>query len=150
MLNWLEETSLGTWVGQSDWGYPLVLSAHAVGMAILAGLIIMINLRVAGFFNNIPVANFKRFIDLIYFGILINLLSGIALFAGGATRIGVVWAFWAKLGCIAVGLWFFFSVFKSFSTDSENVSQSQKTMATISIVLWVLAIVFGRLIAYLD
>jgi hypothetical protein len=150
MLKWLEETSLGLWVGQSDWGYPLVLATHAVGMAILAGVIIMINLRVLGVAPGAPVARFKRMLDLIYFGLVINVASGIALFFGGATRIGVSWAFWAKLACIAVGLWAFFRVFNSFTPDAGEPGRSQKNLAILSIILWVLAIVFGRLIAYLD
>jgi len=150
MLEWLEQSALGLWVGQSEWGYPLVLSAHAVGMAILAGMIIMINLRIAGIVVSAPISRFKRMLDFIYIGLVINVASGIVLFYGGATRIAPVWAFWAKLLFIALGLWTFFRAFQAAAKESDASTTQQRYLAIASIVFWILAIVCGRLIAYLD
>jgi hypothetical protein len=150
MLEWLEQSALGLWVGQSEWGYPFVLSAHAVGMAILAGMIIMINLRIAGIVEGAPVARFKRMLDFIYIGLVINVASGIALFCGGATRIAPVWPFWAKLFFIALGLWAFFKAYKDAAKEPGAPTTEQRPLAIASIILWILAIICGRLIAYLD
>ena len=38
MLDWLESSAIARIVQESIWGYPIVLSAHAVGMAILVAL----------------------------------------------------------------------------------------------------------------
>jgi hypothetical protein len=150
MLNWLEQSSLGLFVGQSDWGYAFVLSAHAVGMATLAGMIIMTNLRVVGFAPFVPIDKLGRMLDLIYIGLMINVLSGIALFCGGANRIAVVWAFWAKLLFIGLGLWTFFRAYRAAANPAASAAVNHRQMAAISIALWILAIISGRLIAYLD
>lgn len=150
MLEWMEQSALGLWVGESEWGYPFVLSAHAIGMAILAGMIIMINLRLAGFAASAPVERFTRMLDLIYIGLVINVASGIALFCGGASRVAPVWAFWAKLLFIAVGLWAFFKAYNGAAKESGPPTRDQRYMAIASIFFWVLAIICGRLIAYLD
>lgn len=150
MLEWMEQSALGLWVGESEWGYPFVLSAHAVGMAILAGMIIMINLRIIGIAASAPVARFKRMLDFIYIGFAVNLGSGIALFFGGATRIAPVWAFWAKLLFIALGLWTFFKAYNDSAKEPDAPTTDQRRLAIASIIMWVLAIVCGRLIAYLD
>jgi hypothetical protein len=150
MLDWLEQSVLGLWVGESEWGYPFVLSAHAIGMAILAGMIIMINLRIAGFAASAPIGRFKRMLDLIYIGTFINVASGIALFCGGATRIAPVWAFWAKLLFIALGLWALFKAYNGASKEPGSSTSDQRYMAIASIFFWILALICGRLFAYLD
>jgi len=53
VFEWLEETRLALWVGESLWGYPLLLSLHIVGLAMVAGIFTMLNLRLLGVLKEI-------------------------------------------------------------------------------------------------
>ena len=45
MFEWLESTAPAIWVGESLWGYPIMLGAHAIGLAIVVGIFVMLDLR---------------------------------------------------------------------------------------------------------
>ena len=53
MFEWLETTAPAIWVGESLWGYPIMLGCHVVGLAIVVGLFMMRDLRLLGFFQGI-------------------------------------------------------------------------------------------------
>ena len=89
-LYWLEESMLGVWVGQS-WGYPLVLSCHAVGMAVVVGTVIMINLRLLGFARAMPVSFFLELSRVTLLGVILNIASGTLLNFSITPRSGSSW-----------------------------------------------------------
>ena len=41
MFEWLELTPVAIWVGESLWGYPIMLGLHAVGLAIVVGIVFL-------------------------------------------------------------------------------------------------------------
>ncbi|HJL93136.1 MAG TPA: hypothetical protein QGF04_05060, partial [Woeseiaceae bacterium] len=72
MFEWLEYSSLSIWVGESLWGYPIMLSLHAIGLAIVVGIFTMFNFRVLGLFESIEYSAFVDFFKLAWWGLLIN------------------------------------------------------------------------------
>lgn len=155
MFSWLENTSVALWVGGSLWGYPAMLSLHAVGLAIVVGIFAMRDLRLLGLFPAIAPKVFLSLGKLGWIGFIINAASGIMLFTSQAVTFAGKAAFLIKLGCIiaamvAAGiiqsrLWLELAA----STGAATVSASTQTIAAISLSLWIGAIVAGRLIAYL-
>ena len=55
MLYRVEESAVALWVGESLWGYPFLLSLHVVGLAIIVGLVVMLDLRLLGLFKELNV-----------------------------------------------------------------------------------------------
>ena len=94
-LYWLEDSFIGVWVAQS-WGYPLVLSAHAVGMSIVVGTVLMINLRLLGFSATLPFTIFRDLNRVAWLGVSLNVLSGLALFSGSPVKFFFHPVFWKK------------------------------------------------------
>lgn len=41
-LFWLEDSAIGTLVSSTQWGYPVILSLHAIGMATTVGVSLML------------------------------------------------------------------------------------------------------------
>ena len=80
----------------SIWGYPIVLSAHAVGMSIVVGTVLMIDLRVLGLAGDAPLASFRNMFWVTWFGVFLNFTSGVALFASDPAKFLVHPAFWNK------------------------------------------------------
>ena len=149
-LAWLEASGLAEWVRSSIAGYPSMIAFHALGMAIMVGLSLLLDLRILGWFAGIPLQALQRFFGLAWIGFGINFLSGSALFTAQATSYIVDWVFMTKmtlvvLGAITAGI-LQPAVAKA---GPGGVSGGMKAVAGLAIVFWIVAIVMGRLTAYL-
>ena len=75
----LEESALALWVGESLWGYPIMLSLHAVGLSIVVGIFTMLNLRILGLLKDIELSAFKSLYKVSWSGLDINAICGFSL-----------------------------------------------------------------------
>lgn len=149
-LYWLETSALGDWVATSLWGYPIMLAAHSVGLAIIVGILFVLNLRLIGFFPKIDPRLLRPLIKLAWAGFIVNLISGFMLFAAQAPYFITHPAFIIKL--IAI----FLAIINAALLQNllkENVEKDKfskgKYLAISSLVLWSTAIIAGRMIAYI-
>lgn len=151
---WVEQSSLGIWMMDSIWGYPIVLSTHAVGMAIVVGTVLMIDLRLIGFVGKAPLDSFKNIFFITWIGVALNLLSGVALFASDPEKFTFHPLFWAKIVLMLVGVFFVFLLWSQVHKEGAggdadfDPSTRLKVMAWVSMFTWFLVIVTGRLVGY--
>jgi hypothetical protein len=154
MLDWFENTGLARMVQESIWGYPIILSGHAVGMAILVGIVLMINFRVLGFASNVPVFPLRSMFRIALLGLLINVVSGTMLFIANANAFYESSPFRIKIILLITGaiLLVLLSrhIFGSPDSAQKSSQMTIKAIAGVSIVVWIGVIVAGRLIAYWD
>ncbi len=142
-------------VQESMWAYPIVLSSHAVGMAIVVGIVLMINFRILGLASGVPLSALKTMYRFALLGLVINTVSGTLLFVANADAFYESNPFRIKIILLIIGITLMVMLSRRLfgSTDSvQNVvpTKQVKIMASISIVVWTGVIVAGRLIAYLD
>ena len=151
-LLWLQETGLARYVQEDPWGYPIVLSCHAVGMALLAGVVLMIDLRLLGFGRGVPLVYLRKLLGIAWAGLILNLISGLMLFTADAVSHYQNIAFRIKILLLIAGaiVTFLISrrVFAPAAPDPSGESAATRAIAAISAVVWVGVIVAGRLIAY--
>ena len=147
MLVWIENTSLALWVGTSLWAYPVLLSAHITGLAVIVGIIAMRDFHLLGFINGITEANFLELKKLAYCGFLINGISGIMLFASQASYLSTNLPFLVKLFFIGSGMLLASKIYKKIEKNTGRTST--KILAILSLFSWFGAITAGRLIAYI-
>ncbi len=148
ILWWIEDSWLGMLVSSSQWGYPIVLSLHAVGMAVLVGVSLILAMRVLGFGSAIPVTALAPFWTIALVGFVVNLLSGAALFMGNASVLFFNTAFHIKLIGVAAGLALTWWLVKICVRGTGEVSASHKGFAGVALLAWAVALVAGRLIGY--
>lgn len=152
-LVWLEASGLAEWVRMSTPGYPSMIAAHAIGMAIMVGLSLVLDLRLLGWFAAIPPQALQRLFGLAWIGFGINFLSGSALFSAQATSYIVDVVFMTKivlvfLGAITTAI-LQPAIAQAGSWPGGRTPPGTKAIAAIAIVLWLGAIITGRLTAYL-
>jgi len=153
-FTWLESTGLALWIGESLWGYPLALTCHAIGMAVMVGLVAVVDLRIVGYFKSLSLVSMRKVLSVAWWGFLLNVVSGFSLFSSQATYFIVHKAFLVKLVAIilaAINAWMLHRMLRvnSTSCDTDSVISSKARMfAVSSLVLWLTAILAGRLIAY--
>ena len=147
MLVWIENTSLALWVGTSLWAYPVLLSAHITGLAVIVGIIAMRDFHLLGFINGVTEANFLELKNLAYCGFLINGISGLMLFSSQASYLSTNLPFLEKLFFIGSGMFLASQIYKNI--EKKSVRNSTKFLAILSLFSWFGAITAGRLIAYI-
>ena len=152
MFEWLENTSVALWVGESLWAYPFMLSLHVIGLAIVVGILSMIDFKLLGGFKGIRVGSMLPLLKFAWIGFLINAISGLFLFTSQASYFATSTVFLIKLGCIFVGAILTKAmqnqlVAANAAGNAEDVSM--KGLAVVSLLLWLVAITAGRLTAYL-
>ena len=155
MLAWMEGTAYSEWIVAGLLGWPLMLSMHAVGLAIVVGIIFALNLRMLGFFKPIPYAAVDGLLAFGWVGIALNVFSGVSLFMAQATFYVTSIPFIVKITFIILGianLYYTQGVLKREATSwdaSGTITQQGTWLAITSLAFWTLAVVGGRLIAYL-
>jgi hypothetical protein len=152
----LEGTGLALWVGESLWGYPIMLSLHVIGLAIVVGIFSMRDLRLLGLFEGVSYEAFDRLGRLAWAGFVVNAISGFVLFSSQATTFVQSTPFLLKIAsifaaavCAAIIQTRSRTEAPAWDTGGILPSASTRSIAAVSLCLWIGAIVAGRLIAYL-
>jgi hypothetical protein len=155
VLAWLEETPPATAVREGRWLYPIVESAHLIGLAVTFGAILVFDLRLLGFSRRLSVSGLaKQALPWSRVGFGLAAVSGFVLFAANATQVAYNTAFQLKLVLIgAAGLNIFIfhtGVFRSVAEwdTAARTPPSARAAAVVSLTAWPAVIVCGRLIAY--
>lgn len=148
ILWWIEDSKIGMLVSSSEWGYPIVLSLHAVGMAVLVGVSLMITLRVLGIASAVPVTAMEPYWIYGIGGFIVNLVSGVALFMGSASTLFFSGAFQIKIVGVIIGLILTWWLVKICLRGSGEVTTNHKILSAAALLAWAVALVAGRLIGY--
>ena len=152
---WLEMTKLAEIVGVSLWGYPIMIAAHSFGLAIVVGIIFMLCFRILGIFSGISFVGLHKMMRVAWIGFVINFLSGVCLFVAQASYFITSGTFLIKVGAIFVAMIIAAFMQKSLSDEGErwdtggDLAGKIKGQAILSLLLWSVAIIAGRFIAYL-
>lgn len=154
-IAWIENTGLAEVIRVSAYGYPIMITLHSLGLAIMVGLSVVLSLRVLGYFSGIPFSTLYRLLKYAWVGFIINFLSGGLLFAASATTFIVHQIFLTKMLFVIVGA-IFVGVMQGMiktalatGTADSAPPSNLKTMAWLTIGAWTVAMITGRFIAYL-
>lgn len=148
----LQDSSFAFWLSQGP--YPVILTIHSVGLALLVGLLFVIDLRVLGLGRGMPIASLRRYMKVVWIGFAANAVSGTLLFCISPLKFLDSTMFRFKLSFIFVGLvlaWLLNSSLLKVGDEYASVSNptvQQRTLAALSIACWLSAIVTGRWLAY--
>src|SRR5213593_3212730 len=141
VLLWLESSPLAVWVHESPsvWAQPTVLTLHTMGMAVLVGASWVLDLRLLGISRNVPLSAFSWVFRAVAVGLIVNLVTGVLLFAGRATSWGTAIPFLIKMCLVIAGAATLVPLRSHvFRSDPEQleVSASARLLAIASILAW--------------
>ena len=156
ICKWLQHTSVGTAVAESDWLFPAIETVHVWGIILLVGTTGVLDLRLLGFIlTSQRVSDLHhRLIRWTWTGFAVMFITGSFMFASEATKMYQNYAFRIKMLLIlAAGLNAFVFEMVAFRRVSEWDTARRgpflaKLAACVSLTAWVAVIWFGRWIAY--
>ncbi len=153
LIAWMASTSVAHFMGDWQWAWPWAEAIHFIGMSLLFGSIMIMDIRLIGFFRKEVSLHAVHALTLWgLIGFLLNLTTGTAFFLRDAERYWPNPDFWFKMVCILLAginfLVFWFVIRKQLEklADDADVSISAKTVGLSSLVLWTLVIWGGRMI----
>ena len=155
LLVWLENTGIANAIRTIPWLYPTFETAHYIGLSLLVGGIMLIDLRVLGFARSLPLKGMIGLLPFVWVGFIINVVTGSLLFIYGATNFGVNGAFQLKMAFMVLAglnaLAFDVSVRRSAGAwvAADRPPVAVKGFATASLVFWLCVVTTGRWMAYL-
>ena len=154
-LTWLEETSYSDWILTSAEGWPLMLTIHAIGLALVVGIVFAMNLRMLGFYSTIPITSLHEFLRVAWVGIWLNIVTGLSIFMTQAVSYVHSVPFGLKITFIILGIANLVYTQKTLRREAASwqaagaVPGKGILLAASSLLFWILAVVTGRLIAYI-
>ena len=145
----LQDSDFGVWVATAPTllAYPTILMLHTVGLAMVVGPCVVLDLRVLGAAPGIPFTALRSSYTLLWTGFALNASTGFALFASAATETGAKWVFYAKLAAVLAALVVAMRM-KPLTAADREAGAPARALAWTSLLLWASAIAAGRLMAY--
>ncbi len=136
-----------TWISSHPWAYPALEVVHLVGIALLLGNLVLVELRVLGMAPALPLALLARAaLPLVAAGFGLAATSGLLMFASQPMDLLANRVFTLKmLLLMAAGsnaAWF------HGRGSLQRLDSLAKVQALLSLGLWLSVLTCGRFIAY--
>lgn len=152
----LEATELAAALRDSVWSYPLVNAAHILGVALLVGSIVPLDLRLLGAWRSLPLAPLWGVLTRTAgAGLVLAMIFGTLLFITRATEYTASNLFISKMVVVALGTVNVLVLRMLVPAHvSEITSTHEKTpvrlrlAASLSLATWLTALTLGRLVGY--
>src|SRR5437867_10771095 len=148
----IEESGISTWIRDSPsiFAYWFILSVHALGMGLLVGASVVIDLRILGVARDLPLAPLEELYRIIWIGFWIQVVSGTLLLIAYPTKALTNPEFYIKLTLIGLAVAVMQTIKKRVFGDSSLTEAAMmmkgKALATCSLLFWVGAVTAGRLL----
>lgn len=151
-LIWLEETRPSTWMRESGGAFFSSLVFHSIGMAFVAGIHVVTDLRILGVAPGVPRSLMRRYLPVLWASLVVVTLSGLALLLAYPAKALTNPVFYFKLAAIVAALWIMRALMRGVLGDSRRdpvpAPRREKVLAAVSLALWVAVITSGRFLAY--
>ena len=111
-FRWCESTPIGRAIGDSVWAFPILEAVHLLGLCVLGGALLVVDLRLLGVgLTGQPVARLARYArPWLVASVVVMVLTGVPLFLSEAIKAYYNTSFWVKMCTLPVALTFTFAV----------------------------------------
>jgi hypothetical protein len=151
----LEASGVGHWMREALWAYPAVETVHIIGLALLFGTIVIVDLRLLGLGRNVSaVAVTRSVLPWTLAGFGIAAVTGSLMFTAHAADFATLPIFLLKMTLIVLGginaAWLRVGALKNAGQWEVATMPPRRVRAAAaaSLLLWMCVIACGRLLAY--
>jgi hypothetical protein len=140
-FQWMNDLAVSKAIGESIWIYPLVQAIHLLFLALFAGALLIVDLRLMGFgIREQPVAKLARDArPWLIVGFLGLVVTGLPQLMQNAMREYFSDFFWLKMYFIPIALIFTFTIRQKVAQADESrfAPLVGKLVGITSILLWI-------------
>jgi hypothetical protein len=151
-FSWCEHSWIGQTIQASVWLFPVIESIHLVGLGVIAGSVLIVDMRLLGIGLGTQSAEelAENTRPWILGSLAAMFASGILLFLSEATKCYYSFPFWVKMCSLALAIAYTFTV-KRRAIQSKLEQRSPllaKAAALVSLGLWFAVAWGGRWIGF--
>jgi|SRR5687768_2439970 hypothetical protein len=149
-FEWCEATWIGNAIRDSLWLFPVVEAVHLLGLCVLGGAVLIVDLRMLGVGLRQPIWEIARDARPWLIGsVVVMLLTGTALFLSESIKCYYNQSFWVKITTLPFALLFTFTLRERIARRALlETSASTRLVALVSIALWFTVAAAGRWIGF--
>lgn len=149
LLGVFEHSALATLFRTSRWAYAGLSATHLLGIAMLVGGILPLDLRLVGAWPSIARRDVARIlVCTTSVGLALAMVTGLVLFSVRAQEYARLPVFWAKMALIATGALSALLAHRRHGLWLER-GQRLARIGFASSACWLATLVMGRLIAFM-
>lgn len=145
--------AVGLWVTSAPFGWPALETLHFIGLTLLIGVVLLIDMRMLGFMKSVCFPALHRLLPWAILGFALNAVTGMLFFVATpeqyAHNISFIWklAFIMLAGANA----FYFTLFDEAWAlqPGDEAPFTAKAAAVSALMLWVGVLYFGSMLPYL-
>jgi hypothetical protein len=139
-FQWCYQTAIGEAIRESLWLFPLIEAFHLLGLGLIAGSVLIVDLRLLGVgLTRQPVAQLSAAVEPWLLGSLtLMFASGIPLFLSESMKCYYSFAFWVKMTSLFLVLLFTFTLRRRVTRTDPTIDRPPlgRLTALISLGLW--------------
>lgn len=151
---WFADLPTHDFMVQTVSAFPACESLHFIGLSMLFGSLLLVDLRGLGFFRSLPLLELHRLVPVALAGFVINAITGFLFISFDPTPYFDNAAFLTKMALIPIAginaLVFEFYVFRPLKAGDVSVETGTliKVSSGLSLLLWAGVLIGGRLIPF--
>jgi uncharacterized membrane protein len=150
---WIRVASIAGFINTTNWAWPTLETLHFMGLSMILGVALVVNLRMLGVAKNISFAALHRYLPWGILGFGLNVSTGLLFFVTIPDQYTENLALHIKmiLMMIAGVNILYFTIFEEpwKLGPGDNASLRAKVVTTVTVVLWTGVIYFGRMMPFI-
>jgi len=151
-FHWCEQSGIGNTIRQSSWLFPLIEAIHLLGLGLIGGAVLVVDLRLLGLgLRRQSTAQLARDAQPWLIGsLLLMMTTGGLLFLSESIKLYYHEAFWFKMASLILAIVFTFTIQRKVILAGETRLRPvwSKVVALVSILLWSGVGIGGRWIGF--
>jgi hypothetical protein len=155
LLRWLGHTSFSVLIRRSTWAFATIEIVHLLGLAILGGAILIVDLRLlgVGLRRQTVSRTARELLPLLLSGLGAMLISGALMLTAFPMKYYHSPAFRLKMVLLLLALCFYFTVHRHVVRPNSDAGETatsiwSKAVALVSLALWLGVGLAGRAIGF--
>jgi hypothetical protein len=149
-FEWCEASAIGNAIRQSLWLFPVIEAVHLLGLCLLGGAVLVVDLRMLGVGLRQPIPEIARDArPWLIAAIVVMLATGTALFLSEAIKCYYNTSFWVKITTLPFAILITLMVRDRIARKAGTTTNTTtRVVGFTSIVLWVVVAAAGRWIGF--
>jgi uncharacterized membrane protein len=150
---WISAMAVQAFVTDHTWLWPSLEALHFIGLWLLFGVVLLVNLRMLGMMKAVPFSALHRMLPWSVLGLGINVVSGMMWVIATPEQYSSNVSFFWKMGFLmlaGLNLLYLTTFDEPWKVEAgEDASFANKAIAFSAIASWVCVMYFGRMLPFL-
>lgn len=149
-FQWCQDSAVGVAIRESVWMFPIIEAVHLLGLALIGGAVLIVDLRLAGLaLRTQPAPTIAGDAEPWLLGSLaVMIVTGLLLFVSEALKCYYSPPFWFKMTFLALAIAFTFTLRRRVARDASAAPWLMRGVAIVSVLLWSGVGLMGRGIGF--